>query len=79
MATLVKERPQLGMGLIVQLTGANGSPQFDKLTRTKTVETILASMSADGIIQYVDHLIAQFNNCDGVDVYVVESKYRDSF
>ncbi|KAF9053534.1 hypothetical protein BDZ89DRAFT_1056125 [Hymenopellis radicata] len=66
-AAFVKERPQLGMGLIVQLTGANGSPQFDKLTKTKTVENILSSMSAEGITHYVDHLIQQFNECDGID------------
>ncbi|KAG7452647.1 uncharacterized protein BT62DRAFT_958631 [Guyanagaster necrorhizus] len=66
-ANFVKERPQLGLGLIVQLTGVNGSRQFDQLTKTKTVESILSSMNADGIIHYVDHLISQFNGNEGVD------------
>lgn len=58
------------MGLIVQLTGVNGSRQFDQLTKTKTVESILSSMNADGITHYVDHLISQFNGNEGVDRYV---------
>ncbi|KAK0197249.1 DNA polymerase phi-domain-containing protein [Armillaria mellea] len=66
-SNFVKERPQLGMGLIVQLTGVNGSRQFDHLTKTKTVESILSSMNADGITHYVDHLISQFNGNEGVD------------
>ncbi|SJL00256.1 uncharacterized protein ARMOST_03568 [Armillaria ostoyae] len=66
-SNFVKEKPQLGMGLIVQLTGVNGSRQFDQLTKTKTVESILSSMNADGITHYVDHLISQFNGNEGVD------------
>ncbi|KAK0210612.1 DNA polymerase phi-domain-containing protein [Desarmillaria ectypa] len=66
-SNFVKERPQLGMGLIVQLTGVNGSRQFDQLTKTKTVESILSSMNADGITRYVDHLISQFNGNGCVD------------
>ncbi|KAK0459585.1 DNA polymerase phi-domain-containing protein [Desarmillaria tabescens] len=66
-SNFVKERPQLGMGLIVQLTGVNGSRQFDQLTKTKTVESILSSMNADGITHYVDHLISQFNGNEGID------------
>ncbi|KAK0503113.1 DNA polymerase phi-domain-containing protein [Armillaria luteobubalina] len=66
-SNFVKERPQLGMGLIVQLTGVNGSRQFDQLTKTKTVESILSSMNADDITHYVDHLISQFNGNESVD------------
>ncbi|KAK0483486.1 DNA polymerase phi-domain-containing protein [Armillaria novae-zelandiae] len=71
-SNFVKERPQLGMGLIVQLTGVNGSRQFDQLTKTKTVESILSSMNADGITHYVDHLISQFNGNESVDKDDVE-------
>lgn len=52
----------MGFTLILQLTGPNGSRQFDKLTKTKTVESLLAAMDAKGIKSYVDHLIAQFND-----------------
>ena len=55
----VKDKPQLAFAVILQLTGVNGNQQFDKLTRTKTVESILASLDAQGIQQYIDSLIAQ--------------------
>ncbi|KIY68633.1 hypothetical protein CYLTODRAFT_374153 [Cylindrobasidium torrendii FP15055 ss-10] len=77
LSALVKERPQIGMGVIVQLVGANGSQQFDKLTHTKTVESILASMTSAGIVDYVEHLIEQFNggeNVDNSDVEVVNAR-----
>ncbi|KAJ7751995.1 DNA polymerase phi-domain-containing protein [Mycena metata] len=38
--TFVQKKPQLGFALILQLTGVNGSQQFDKLTKSKTVESI---------------------------------------
>lgn len=57
----VQAHPQLGLGLVLQLTGVHGSSQFDKLTKTKTVESILTSMDAPGIDAYVDHVLAQFN------------------
>ncbi|KAJ2925203.1 hypothetical protein H1R20_g11861, partial [Candolleomyces eurysporus] len=60
----VKDKPQLGFALILELTGVNGSQQFDKLTKTKTVESILASMTSEGIQNYVNHLFSQFNEFD---------------
>jgi hypothetical protein len=57
--TFVQKQPHLGFALILQLTGVNGSQQFDKLTKSKTVESILASMDADGIKNYINHLVAQ--------------------
>ena len=57
--SFVKDKQQLGFALIVQLTGVNGSQQFDKLTRTKTVESILSSMDANGVQTYIDHLLSQ--------------------
>ncbi|TFK27400.1 DNA-directed DNA polymerase, partial [Coprinopsis marcescibilis] len=60
----VKDNPQLGFALILQLTGVNGSQQFDKLTKTKTVESILASMDAEGIQSFVQYLFEQFNKPD---------------
>ncbi|GLB35405.1 putative DNA polymerase phi [Lyophyllum shimeji] len=58
---LVKSNPQLGFALILQLTGVNGSQQFDRLTKTKTVENILNSMDAEGIKNYISYLFGQTN------------------
>lgn len=61
MQAFVQSNPQLGFALILQLTGANGNHQFDKLTKTKTVETILTSMDAEGIKTYIEYLLGQVN------------------
>lgn len=66
----VRDKPQSGFAIILQLTGVNGSKQFDKLTKTKTVETILASMKLEGIQSYVQYLFTQFDEFDEwVDSY----------
>ncbi|KAH0584348.1 hypothetical protein H2248_009888 [Termitomyces sp. 'cryptogamus'] len=57
----VQSNPQLGFALILQLTGVNGSHQFDRLTKTKTVESILTSMDAKGIENYIEYLLGQVN------------------
>ncbi|KAJ7172623.1 DNA polymerase phi-domain-containing protein [Mycena filopes] len=75
--TFVQKRPQLGFALILQLTGVNGSQQFDKLTKSKTVESILASMNADGIRSYIGHLIAHVNpptDIDEADIQAINSR-----
>uniref|UniRef100_UPI0028988587 hypothetical protein n=1 Tax=Staphylococcus aureus TaxID=1280 RepID=UPI0028988587 len=59
---MVKNNPTLGFTLILQLTGVNGSRQFDKLTKTKTVESILTSMDDAGIRTYIDYLLQQVND-----------------
>jgi hypothetical protein len=60
----------MGFALILQLTGVNGSRQFDKLTKTKTVESILTSMDADGIKHYIDYLFKQCNE-EGTGGFVI--------
>ncbi|EIW84995.1 hypothetical protein CONPUDRAFT_47531 [Coniophora puteana RWD-64-598 SS2] len=70
----VQKNPTMGMSLILQLTGVNGNRQFDKLTRTKTVESILSSMDNDGIQKYIDFLLAQVNDPDEQDFTVVNAK-----
>jgi DNA polymerase phi len=60
----------MGFALILQLTGVNGSRQFDKLTKTKTVESMLTSMDADGIKHYIDYLLNHSNE-DGTGVFVI--------
>ncbi|KAF7304662.1 hypothetical protein MKEN_01180100 [Mycena kentingensis (nom. inval.)] len=68
--SIVKTQPRLGFALILELTGVNGSQQFDKLTKSKTVESILASMDAEGIKSYIEHVIEQANPSgdDQVDI-----------
>lgn len=61
----VQDKPQLGFALILQLTGVNGNQQFDKITRTKTVESVLASLDAQGIKNYIDHILTQADESDG--------------
>ncbi|KAJ7098057.1 DNA polymerase phi-domain-containing protein [Mycena belliarum] len=73
----VKKRPELGFALILQLTGVNGSQQFDKLTKSKTVESILASMDARGIKDYIQHLVIQINvdtQAESADFQVINSR-----
>ena len=60
--TMVKNNPTLGFTLILQLTGVHGSNQFDRLTKTKTVETILTSMNHEGIQSYIEYLLNQVND-----------------
>ncbi|KAF8061577.1 DNA polymerase phi-domain-containing protein [Lyophyllum atratum] len=55
----VQSNPQLGFALIIQLTGVNGSQQFDRLTKTKTVEKLLTSMDAEGVKNYISYLLGQ--------------------
>ncbi|PFH52419.1 hypothetical protein AMATHDRAFT_139897 [Amanita thiersii Skay4041] len=57
----VRKNPQLGLALILQLTGMHGHQQFDKLTKTTTVESILTAMDLNGIKDYVNYLLAQSN------------------
>lgn len=56
---VVNNNPTIGFTLILQLTGVHGSRQFDKLTKTKTVESILSSMDHAGIQSYIDYLLKQ--------------------
>lgn len=43
----------------------HGSHQFDRLTKTKTVETILTSMNNEGIQNYIEYLLRQVNDEHG--------------
>ncbi|KAF8162945.1 DNA polymerase phi-domain-containing protein [Crassisporium funariophilum] len=71
---VVKDKPQLGFALILQLTGVNGSQQFDRLTKTKTVESILSNLDAKGIQQYIDYLMSQINEGDGSNIAVLNTR-----
>lgn len=52
----VKADPTAGFTLLSQLVGKHGRPDFDRVTKTKTVEGIMASLTLDGVDKYVDFL-----------------------
>lgn len=53
---ITKSNPLVGFTLISQLVGRNGSQNFDKLTKTKTVEGIMANLDAAGVSSFVAYL-----------------------
>ncbi|KAH8991045.1 DNA polymerase phi-domain-containing protein [Lactarius hatsudake] len=57
--SIVQKDPSLGFAFVLQLTGIYGNQQFDKLTRTKTVESILTMTNAEGIKGYITHILGQ--------------------
>lgn len=59
MQSVVQKDPTIGFSFILQLTGVHGSQQFDKLTKTKTVESLLTTMDSSGIKAYISHLMSQ--------------------
>jgi DNA polymerase phi len=67
--SVVQTDPTLGFAFILQLTGVHGNQHFDKLTRTKTVESILTKMSAVGIKNYISHLMEHADGSPSSDQY----------
>ncbi|KAG0178693.1 DNA-directed DNA polymerase [Apophysomyces sp. BC1034] len=66
---------QVGFALIIQLLGKHGHQNFDRITRTKTVENLLPTMDAEGIKSYLEYLAQIFIKSDaGSD----DSKQSDS-
>lgn len=57
----VKEHPETGLPFLTELTGERGNAQFDRLTHTTTVQSILGSMQPEGIKEYLDTIFAQVN------------------
>lgn len=47
----------VGFALLSQLLGKNGSRNFDKITKTKTVENILGHLDVKGVEQYTDYIV----------------------
>ena len=64
---VVKENPSSGFPLVLQLLGPHGNRNFDQITKTKTVEVILASMDGKGITNYIDYLTTQMYDMSGSD------------
>ncbi|WFD20036.1 DNA-directed DNA polymerase [Malassezia caprae] len=52
----VKRSPTAGMALVTQLMGEHGRPNFDRVTHTKTIESILSSLDEAGIQKYLAYL-----------------------
>lgn len=52
---VVTSNPTIGFPVLLQLLRTHG--QFDRLTRTKTVESLLGAMDLTGVEQYIQHLI----------------------
>ena len=67
---MVEKDPKTGFSLVLQLTGTNGSFHFDRVTKTKTIETILSNMDEDGIKEYVEYLLRHFNEEKEEESYV---------
>lgn len=53
---VTKANSMVGFALLSQLLGSNGSRNFDKVTKTKTVENIMGNLSVEGVQQYVSFL-----------------------
>ncbi|CAE6452304.1 unnamed protein product [Rhizoctonia solani] len=64
----VERNPGVGFSLVTHLQGAHGSQQFDRITRTKTVETILASTDIEGVKKYTESLVNQLREGAPSDV-----------
>ena len=47
-----------------QLVGKHGRPDFDKVTKTKLVETIMGNLSTEGVDQYVVYLQGVVSGAD---------------
>lgn len=52
----VKRNQTAGVALVTQLLGEHGRQNFDRITHTKTIESILASLDESGVQQYLAYL-----------------------
>lgn len=55
---VAKENPNVGFALLSRLIGKGGRPDFDKATKTKTVEAIMGSLDTAGVEEYVMYLLS---------------------
>jgi DNA polymerase phi len=53
---VIKENPKVGFTLLSQLVGKHGRPDFDKVTKTKTVEGIMGALNGEGVAEFVTYL-----------------------
>ncbi|KAG0749780.1 hypothetical protein G6F57_001649 [Rhizopus arrhizus] len=57
---VAEENKKVGFALVTQLLGKHGNQNFDRITRTKTVENLLTTMDAEGITSYLEYLAETF-------------------
>ncbi|CEI97277.1 hypothetical protein RMCBS344292_11413 [Rhizopus microsporus] len=60
--SVAEKNKKVGFALVTQLLGKHGHQNFDKITRTKTVENLLTTMDAEGIQSYLEYLAETFTN-----------------
>nr|ODO02406.1 DNA polymerase phi subunit [Cryptococcus depauperatus CBS 7855] len=53
---IAKSNPKVGFTLLSQLVGKHGKLDFDKVTKTKTVEGIMGNLNEEGVKDFVDFL-----------------------
>ncbi|TYJ59151.1 hypothetical protein B9479_000140 [Cryptococcus floricola] len=53
---VIKGNPKVGFTLLSQLVGKHGRTDFDKVTKTKTVESIMGNLNEEGARDFVDYL-----------------------
>ncbi|KAB5592609.1 DNA polymerase phi subunit [Ceratobasidium theobromae] len=77
----VERNPSIGFSLVTHLHGKHGNQQFDRVTRTKTVETILASTDIEGVKTYTALLIDQLkeDGSSNTDLCEKDTKRRYVF
>jgi DNA polymerase phi len=56
---VVDKHPAIGFTLVLQLLGGNGNRQFDKITKTKTVESIITSTNLEGVEKFIEYVKTQ--------------------
>ncbi|CDS09480.1 hypothetical protein LRAMOSA10840 [Lichtheimia ramosa] len=57
---VANENKQVSFALVTQLLGKHGHQHFDRITKTKTVENLLATMDAEGVRSYLEYLARVF-------------------
>jgi len=70
----VKASPAAGFTLLSQLVGKHGRPDFDRVTKTKTVESIMANLTPEGVSDYVAYLENVILGGDDKDASALEDR-----
>lgn len=64
LAEMSKGNKKVGFQIILMLTGVNGVKQFDKITKSKTVESIASQLDIEGVEGYVAFLMKSYETKD---------------
>jgi DNA polymerase phi len=60
--TLATKRSKIVLPLVHCLLGINGSPKFDRVTRTKIVENLLTVAEPEDVADYANSLLTDLKN-----------------